>query len=169
MIKLLLGVNSGNMKRSDVAPVVLAVAGFAAIAVGIHQGLVHVAPGYEGTIMTGWGGELNHEEWLLAWMGAIGIAGAAVSLRWRRLSMIPVVMGGIVLFYALRAVVYQFQNMKLYTKTTIYSGDTVVFILGAEPFLLIIGGLLLVAAGITGLRRHTNRENSKITPASASA
>lgn len=145
------------MKTKRTVPVVLAVAGFAAIAIGIYQGLVHVAPGYEGTIMSGWGGELNHEERLLAGVGAVGLGGAVASLRWKRLSVVSAATGGIVLFYTFRAILGQIRNVALYTETTTYGGDTVVFVLGVEPFLLVAGGLFLVGAGIVGWRRHASR------------
>ena len=154
------------MRKGIVLPVVLAVAGFATIVVGIHQGLVHVAPGYEGTIVSGWDGGLNHEERLLAGIGAVGIGGTVATLRWRRLTIVPITSGGVVLFYALRALIQKVQNVPLYVETTMHGGDPVVFILGAEPFLLITGGLLLVGAGMLGWRRHLSR-NDGSAPSSA--
>lgn len=156
------------MRNSTVLPVVLAVAGFAAIVVGIHQGLVHVAPGYEGVIMSGWGGKLNHEERLLARIGAVGVGGTVAILRWKRLSIIPIAAGGVVLFYALRAILQWAQNVTLYTETATYGGDPVLFILGAEPFLLIAGGLLLIGAGLMGWRQQRNR-NDRSAPSQASS
>jgi hypothetical protein len=135
-------------------PVLLAVAGLAVTVIGVYQGLLHVAPGYEGTVMTGWDGELNHEERLLVGLAAVGVGGAAATRRWKRLAAVPVAMGGVVLFYALRATIQKVLNVPLYTETTIYSGDAVVFVLGAEPFLLVAAGLLLVGAGVAGWRRH---------------
>jgi len=144
------------MKTKSVLPAVVAVVGFIAILVGIHQGLVHVAPGYEGTITSGWDGSLNHEERLLAGIGAVGIAGAVAALRWKQFSLIPVAGGGVVLFYAVRAILQYVQRFPLYTETTMPGGDPVVFVFGAEPFLLIVGGLLLVGAGLLGWRQQTN-------------
>jgi len=144
------------MRIKSVLPVVVAVGGFIAIVVGIHQGLVHVAPGYEGTIMSGWDGKPNHEERLLAGVGAVGIAGAVATLRRKQFSLIPVAAGGVVLFYAVRAILQYVQKIPLYTETTMPGGDPVVFIFGAEPFLLIVGGLLLVGAGLLGWRHQTN-------------
>jgi hypothetical protein len=134
-------------------PLVLAIAGFAAICIGVYQGLVHVAPGYEGTIMSGWDGSLNHEEVLLVQLGALGVGSVVAGLRWKRLSSISVVMGGIVLFYAVRAVFTLVQSPRpLYREFSVqgagFEGDTVMFVLGAEPFLLAAGGLLLVGAGL---------------------
>lgn len=140
------------MQTRRYLPVLLAVAGCGAIVVGIYQGLVHVAPGYEGTIMTGWDGDPNHEEYLLAQLGVVGIAGAVASLRWKRLAAVSVGVGGIVLFYTLRAVAHYLREPGLYTEVSTYGGDSVVLILGAEPFLLGIGGLLFAGAGITRVR-----------------
>ena len=136
--------------------------------IGIHQGLVHVAPGYEGTIVTGWGGKLNHEEVLLARLGAIGVGGTVAALRWKRLAVVPVAIGGVVLFYALRAILQKVLNVPLYTETTTFGGDPVVFVLGAEPFLLTVGGVLLVGAGITGWRRPAGRdEDDEMSPSAS--
>jgi hypothetical protein len=146
------------MGHERVTPIVLAVAGFVAVVIGVHQGLMHVAPGYEGTITTGWGGGLNHEERLLVGIGAVGLGGTVAARRWKRLAVVPVVIGGTVLFYAVRAVLWQVRNTRLYTEVTTYSGDPVVFVLGAEPFLLVTGGLFLVGAGIVSWRRRTNQE-----------
>ena len=134
-------------------PLVLAIAGFAAIGIGVYQGLVHVAPGYEGTIMSGWDGSLNHEEVLLVQLGALGVGSVIAGLRWKRLSSISAVMGGIVLFYAIRAVFTLVQSPRpLYREVSVqgagFEGETIMFVLGAEPFLLAAGGLLLVGAGL---------------------
>lgn len=159
------------MRKGPVLQSALAVAGFAAIVIGIHQGLVHVAPGYDGTtIMTGWGGELNHEESLLATLAALGVGGTVGTLRWQRFAVVPVAMGGVVLFYAIRAIFHQVQNVPLYSEIQTYGGDRAMFILGAEPFLLIGGGLLLVGAGIVGWRREARSEDGcERSPASSSA
>jgi len=141
------------MERHRLVPVAMAVAGFAAIAIGVYQGLVHVAPGYEGTIVSGWGGSLNHEELLLVQVGALGVGSVVAGRRWERLSGLSAVTGGIVLFYAFRAVFHLVQSPRpLYREFAVqgggFEGDTVAFVLGAEPFLLAVGGLLLLAAGI---------------------
>jgi hypothetical protein len=145
------------MERERVS-IILAAVGFAAILVGIHQGLVHVAPGYEGTITSGWGGPLNHEERLLAALGAVGVVGTVATRRWKRLAVVPVATGGVVLFYALRAMFQTAQNLTLYAETTTYDGTPVAFVLGVEPVLLVAGGFLLVGAGIESWR-WKGREN----------
>jgi hypothetical protein len=148
------------MRNDVVLQVALAVAGAAAVLIGIHQELVHVAPGYEGTIMTGWGGSLNHEERLLARVGVVGLAGAVGALRWERLFAVPVAAGGVVLFYALRAIHHWTVNETLYAETSTYDGSPIAYVFGAEPFLLVAGGLLLVGAGLVGRRRHPSRDES---------
>lgn len=162
------------MKRNRLLPVVLAVSGYAAVVIGLYQGLIHVAPGYEGTIVSGWGGELSHEEVLLGQVGAIGVGGTVAALRWKRLASVPIATGGIVLFYTLRAVFEQFQTSPpLYREFSAtgggFEGDTVMLILGAEPFLLAAGGVLLIGAGIARWQyRTTSGESDRVTsPSSA--
>ncbi|MHB9285660.1 LPXTG cell wall anchor domain-containing protein [Halobacteriales archaeon Cl-PHB] len=140
-------------------PTLLAIGGFLAILVGIHQELVHVAAGYDGRIVSGWGGSLNHEEYLLAGLGALAIGAAVASRRWSRLALLPVAAGGIVLFYALRASLQLVRQRPLYTETTTYDGATIKFVLGAEPFLLVAGGILLVGSGLLGWRRRRRRDD----------
>lgn len=132
----------------------LAIAGAVIIMVGVFQELVHVAPEYEATITTGWGGKLNHEEQLIGGLSLVGVGGMVAALRWNRFSIIPTAVGGIVLFYALRALLQTMLNFTLYTETTLYNGDVAVFILGTEPFLLTLGGLLLIGSGIWQLGLH---------------
>jgi len=138
------------MRTQRLVPVALAVAGFVAIVVGIHQGLVHVAPGYEGTITSGWDGAPNHEERLLARLGLVAVVATVATLRWRRLALVPVAVGGVVLFYALRAVGHYVWEPGLYTAVETYGGASLRFVLGAEPFLLVGGAVLLVVAGVRG-------------------
>jgi hypothetical protein len=140
------------MRPKRATPAVLALAGFVTIVVGVHQGLVHVAPGYEGTITTGWDGELSHEEVLLARLGFVGVVGAVAAFRWRRLAVVPAATGVVVLFYAVRAVLHYARDPGLYAAVTAFGGESVRFVLGAEPFLLVAGGALLVAAGAVGWR-----------------
>lgn len=142
----------------------MVIAGFAAIGIGVYQGYIHVAPAYEGTIMSGWDGSLNHEEVLLVQLGALGVGSVVAGLRWKRLSILSFVMGGIVLFYAVRAVFNP--PMPLYREVTVgFEGETVKFVLGAEPFLLAAGGLLLMGAGIAPFTsRLFKRGGEETTP-----
>jgi F0F1-type ATP synthase assembly protein I len=158
------------MESNRFVPLAMAIAGFAAISIGVFQGLVHVAPGYEGTIMSGWDGRLNHEEVLLVQLGALGVGSVVAGLRWKRVSGLSFVMGGVVLFYAGRAVVNLFQSSRpLYREFTMqgagFEGETVMFVLGVEPFLLAAGGLLLIGAGLTPFTsRLFKRGGEETTP-----
>ena len=130
------------------APTTLALAGAAAIAIGVHQGLVHIAPGYGGSIVTGWGGPLSHEEVFFA---GLGLVGAVATRRWRRLAVAPAATGLVVLFYTFRAVLHYALEPGLYVEVTTH-GTPTRLVLGAEPILLVGGGLLLVGAGVVGWR-----------------
>ncbi|MEF8788973.1 MAG: hypothetical protein V5A61_02495 [Haloarculaceae archaeon] len=143
------------MRYGRLVPVAIAVAGATAIVIGIYQGLIHVAPGYEGTITSGWGGPLGHEERLLARVGVVGVGGAVASRRWKPFAAVPIVAGGVVLFYALRAVVQYARSPGLLVEVSTYGGP-VRFVPGAEPFLLVAGGGLLVVAGAVGWRGPPN-------------
>lgn len=156
------------MKHHRFVPLAMAIVGFAAIGIGVYQGLVHVAPGYKGTITSGWDGSLSHEEVLLVQLGLLGVGSVVAGLRWKRLSSISVVMGSIVLFYAVRAVFDLFQSPRpLYQEFTMhgagFEGDTVMFVLGAEPFLLAVGGLLLIGAGLAPFISQLYKRGSKET------
>ena len=159
------------MENHRLVPVVMAVGGCATIVIGVYQGFVHVAPGYEGTLMSGWDGELSHEEVLLAQFGVVGVGGAVAALRWKRLASVPFVMGGIVLFYTLQAIFSWFRSpgRPLYREFSPqapgFEGETVMFILGAEPFLLAAGGVLLMGAGIARVKLRTpGEEREEVTP-----
>ena len=123
-------------------PTTLALAGAAAIAVGVHQGLVHVAPGYGGSIVTGWGGPLSHEEVFLAGLGLVGVVGTVAARRRRRLAVTPAATGLVVLFYTFRAVLHYALEPGLYVEVTTHG----------TPTRFVVGGLLLVGAGVVGWR-----------------
>jgi hypothetical protein len=144
------------VRHRRLLPVAVAAVGFVAVAVGVRQGLLHVAPGYEGTIVTGWGRELNHEERLLVRVAAVGVCGSVAALRWRRLAVVPVAAGVVVAFYAFRAVLQYALDPGLYVEVSTYGGTTRL-VLGAEPALLAVGGALLVAAGVAGWSAPANR------------
>jgi len=79
----------------------IAVLGSIAIVVGPYQELVHARPATEATVVTGWGRGLNHEERLLALLGALGVCGVAGTPWSKHAAAVPVV-----LFYPLRAVLH---------------------------------------------------------------
>ncbi|WP_199514416.1 hypothetical protein [Haloferax sp. Atlit-19N] len=144
------------MDRQRILAVVMAVAGFGAVVAGIHQELLHVAPGYDGTITTGWDGQLNHEENLLARLGGLGVVGALAALRWKYAAVVPVVVGVVEVGYSLVAVSHYVRDPGLYTTVQTFDGTTR-FVLGAEPFLLVVGGLLFLGAGFVAWRTHGER------------
>nr|WP_084510120.1 hypothetical protein [Haloplanus natans] len=82
--------------------------------------------------------------------GLVGV-GAVAARRWRRLAVAPAATGFVVLFYTLRAVLHYALEPGLYVEVTTYGAPTR-FVLGAEPILLVAGGLLLVGAGVVGWR-----------------
>jgi len=154
------------MRTRRLVPVAVAIVGLAAIVIGVQQGLVHVAPGYEGTITTGWGGDLNHEERLLARLGLVGVVGTVAARWWRHLVVVPVATGGVVLFYALRAALHYALDPGLYIEVSAYGGPTR-FVLGAEPFLLVAGGALLAGAGVVGWRTRPDGDGGGIPAATS--
>ncbi|WP_277555031.1 hypothetical protein [Halobaculum limi] len=159
------------VEAHSVGPILLSVVGLVAVIVGVQQGVLHVAPGYQGTINAS--EELfGRRKWLLTGAGAVGVVGAISSIRWKRLSVVPVAVGGIVFVEGLWTAILAATGLDypLFTETTYRrSGDPVMFILGAEPFLLVAGGVLLAGAGIAGRRVHRNRQDEeKSSPPSTS-
>jgi hypothetical protein len=150
------------MPPRRLVPVALAFAGLVAVVIGVHQELVHVAPGFEGTITTGWGGDRNHEERLLARLALVGGVGAVAASRWRRFAAVPVATGVAVLFYALRATLHYALDPGLYVTVSAYGGPTGL-VLGAEPVLLVGGGGLLVAADVVRWRAHPDRADGDLS------
>ncbi|WP_396612534.1 hypothetical protein ACH9L7_04465 [Haloferax sp. S1W] len=148
------------MRRQNLAVVGLALAGFGAVAFGITQEALTVAPMYDGSITTGWGERLNHEERLLRQVSALGAIGAVGALWRRYLAVLPVVTGGIVLFYPLRAMLHWTERPGLYTEVPTHDGGVTKVVLGAEPFLLLAGGLLLVSAGVLGWRWQKDHDET---------
>lgn len=140
------------MNYRALLPAGVAAAGLAAVVVGIHTELLHFRPMYDSTIVTGWGRDLNHSERLLAQLGGLAVVGALASARWRRAAALPLAVGGIVLFYVGRAVAH-YLTPTLYTGLPVAGGQTGRHIFGAEPYLLTLGALLFVAAGVLGYRQ----------------
>ncbi|MFC6989510.1 hypothetical protein ACFQJD_13830 [Haloplanus sp. GCM10025708] len=149
------------MNRNRALPIGLAGAGLLAVAIGVHAELLHFRPSVDATITTGWGvapghrrwiHSLNHEEWLLAELAAIGFLGAVAATRWHRASVIPVLAGLVVCFYPVRAVFHYATHRGLYTGLPFVGDPSSDVVLGAEPSLLVVGGALLVGSGVVGWR-----------------
>ncbi|WP_411965542.1 hypothetical protein [Haloferax sp. YSMS24] len=140
------------MNRQRILAVTLALAGAAAVAVGIYQELLHVAPGYEGMIETGWSGRINHGERLLAQLGAVGVGGTLAALRWKYAAVVPLGVGVVELGYPIQAVLHYARDPGLYTQVQKYDGSTTELVLGAEPFLLAAGGLCFLGAAVFAWR-----------------
>jgi hypothetical protein len=147
------------MTRGQHRSIGLSIAALLAVSIGVHAELLHARPIYEFTIDTGWGvvpgherwlHSLNHEERLLAQLTGIGVLGAIAATRWRRAAVLPALTGAIVLFYPVRAVWHHAIDTGIYTGVPFLGDPSSRVILGAEPFLLVVGGLLLLGSGVLG-------------------
>jgi hypothetical protein len=114
------------MDRHTLLPAGIAIVGAFAVVIGIHTELLHMRPGFGRTIDTGWAGSPNHEEELLAGLSLLGIVGALAASRWRRAGLLSQVVGGVVLFYALRAVMQHVVDpgVGIYTGLPVFDGTT---------------------------------------------
>lgn len=140
------------MDRRSLLPLGLALAGLAAILVGLHQELVTVRPAYDGSITTGWGRDLNAGERQLGALATGALPVAAVTVRYPRARYLLQAVGLFVAGRALYASVHWLLQPDVYTGIPIAGGTSGELVLGAEPYLLVVGGLLLVAAGSAGAR-----------------
>jgi hypothetical protein len=135
----------------------LALLGLLAVAVGVYQDLLRIVPAAAGTIETAWGRHLVRGEYLLLLWAVIGGVGAVAAVRYRLAAVVPVVMGSIVLLGTGNTVLRYEREIGLYTPVPTPGGDGAQHALGAEPFLLVAGALLLVAAGAAGWWAHADR------------
>ena len=123
-------------RRTELALSVAAL-GLLLVVVGLFQELAHI-PNSEAVIVTGWDRGLSHEEWFLAYVAGAGLLGAVAGLQWPRWAgIVPVLSGGTIAFFALRAASH-------------YYGPGPIA-LGLEPYLLVAGALCLIGAGVVGL------------------
>ena len=90
------------------------------------------------------------------------------------MSIVPSVVVSIVLFDVVRAIVSLFQSpsISLYRafspQAAGFGGETIMDILGAEPFLLAAGGLLLISAGVKQAKLRTTDEGGSEVASSSS-
>ncbi len=142
------------MDRRDLVAVGAACIGCTLIVVGVFQEFVHLAPGYEGMIVTEWGGGLLREERRLAQVSILGIVGTVAAVRWTYATAVPVAVGGVVLVVTLQAIRQYANYPGLYREVPKIGGGTNRYILGVEPVFLIAGALFLIGAGLACWRMH---------------
>ncbi|WP_254822170.1 hypothetical protein [Haloglomus halophilum] len=138
----------------------LALLGLLAVVVGVYQDLLRIMPASAGSIETPWGRDPTQGEYLLLLWAGIGVVGAVAAIRWRLAAVAPAVMGSIVLLGTGNTVLRYEREIGLYTPVPTPGGDRAQHALGAEPFLLVAGALLLVGAGGVGWWAHAERPGS---------
>jgi len=134
---------------TTLVPVALAVAGLVTILVGVHTDSLHVKPMYDYTVTTGWDGPLNYQEREMLELAAIGVLGTLAALRWRRVAYGAIAAGALVLVYPVRFLTRRIGSVT--EGMVVFGGETIELSYGAEPFLLLLGGTLLVLAGVAGV------------------
>jgi hypothetical protein len=146
--------NGRATDRRTLLPVGLALAGLVVVLVGLHQELLTAATPGGPTASTGWDG--SHLPWgrkfsdSERYLGAVATAALplAAATAWRRhLGYLVAIAGAGVAGYAL--LVAGTWLAKPWVSTGL-PGDDGGIVLAAEPYLLVLGGLLLVAAGLVG-------------------
>lgn len=140
------------MESRDVIPAGLALTALALVVVGIHQELLTTRFAGGPIIETGWGGDLSYQERQLGALVAGALPVAAASARYRRAGYLVQAVGAVVLGATLLATTHWIGQPEVYTGLPVAGGASGVFVLGAEPYLLVVGGLLLVGAGVAGAR-----------------
>lgn len=149
------------MDRRALLPTGLALAGLVVVLLGLHQELLTARAAGGPTVTTGWGRDLNHTERLLGALATVALPVAAVSVRVRRAGYLVQAVGATVLWFALTASVHWLGQPEVYTGLPVAGGTTGEFVLAAEPYLLLAGGLLLVAAGAVGAQGTPGRETDR--------
>ncbi|MBO4248326.1 hypothetical protein IL252_10925 [Halomicrobium sp. IBSBa] len=157
------------MNRRAALSVVLSIVGLAAVVVGIYQELLHFRPMYDATVHTAWDGRISHEERLLSRVAVVGVLGVLASFRWRRAALGAVAASAVVFFYAARAVGHYAAEGSLYTGFSVAGGDAGRFVLGAEPYWLVLGAACLLAGGVVRLYTGRSRTANTTVPADADA
>jgi hypothetical protein len=135
------------MDRRALLPTGLALAGLVVVLLGLHQELLTARAAGGPTVTTGWGRGLNHEERLLGALATAALPLAAAAARVRRIGYVVATAGGVVAGVALWAAGSWLAEPWVSTGVP---GDAGTVVLGAEPSLLVLGGLVLVASGLVG-------------------
>ena len=157
------------MDRRTILPVGLAFVGLVTVLVGLHQDLLTVRAAYDGTVTTGWGRDLNHTERKLGLLATVALPVAAAAARYRYAGYLVQAAGAAVTWAALSASVHWLLDPVVYSGLPVAGGTSGAFVLGAEPYLLLVGGLLLVAAGVAGAHPSPYGVSDSDAPRSASA
>jgi len=136
--------------RPALVSAALSVVGLAAVLVGVHTESLHAAASSGYTVQTGWDGPLNYQELELIELAALGVLGALAAVRWQRAAYGTLLAGGLVLVYPLRFLADRFESVS--QGLDVGGGTTIDVSFGAEPYLLLFGGTVLVLAGVAGVR-----------------
>jgi hypothetical protein len=137
------------MQRRALLSAALALAGAVVVLFGLHQELLATRAA-AGSVTTGWGGDLNHTERLLGAVALAALPMAVLSGYLRAAAYLVQLAGAAVAGYAVYAALHWLGQPGTSTGLPIAGGRTGDVVLAAEPYLLVVGGLLLVAAGVVG-------------------
>jgi hypothetical protein len=141
------------MRRRDVLPVVLALAGLAAVVLAARTQLITVRPAYDGRLLSvtaGMGQLIGHEERLLIGVAGLGVVGALGAAVWHRVALLTQAAGGVVLVFVGRAVRFQLNSFDVYVGVPLFDGASGPVLFGPAAYLFVLGGLLFVGAGVVG-------------------
>jgi hypothetical protein len=137
------------MDRRALLPTGLALAGLVVVLLGLHQELLTARAAGGPTVTTGWGRGLNHEERLLGAVATAALPLAAAAARFRLLGYLVATAGAAVTGVAVWAAGSWLAEPWVSTGVP---GDAGTVVIGAEPYLLVVGGLLLFASGLVAAR-----------------
>jgi len=141
---------AGFATGPGLVPVAISVGALATVFVGVHTESLHAAAASGYTVQTGWDGPLNYQELELVELAALGVLGALAAVRWRRAAYGTLLAGGLVLVYPIRFLADRFESVS--QGLDVGGGTTIDVSFGAEPYLLLFGGTVLVLAGVAGIR-----------------
>jgi hypothetical protein len=145
-----------TVTRRRLVPTLLALAGLAAVLLAARTEVVALRPAYDGPIhavQAGMGPRVGHEERLFAGITGLGTVGALLSAKDHRVALLAQAAGGIVLVFAANVVRFQLVGFDLYVGLPLLDGASGPVLLGPAAYLFVLGGVLLVAAGVAGYAR----------------
>ena len=141
------------MRRRDLLPALLALAGLLAVVLATRTQLITLRPAYDGPLVSvtaGMGRLVGHEERLLLVFAGLGVVGALAATAWHHAALLTQAAGGVVLAFVGRAVRFQLHSFDLYVGVPLFDGAAGPVVLGPAAYLFVLGGLLFVAAGVVG-------------------